>query len=206
METLRPTRKFVILVWLPSSLRPWATLLKDMTFIAFILRMHCPKGISQFTPSYWTHMCTLLGKMQHVLPIFGWPNTWIAVACLAPCSLRRPEFGTAVMESGRTFTFIALARLASPINGTSTCGHIKKKKKKKEPPSANLVEQLASSWLLFDPSIRIWHPTGNKYYYILLLWHFINGHHLKPPLRGCTPYLDIMKQAYWEKNLFCLFF
>lgn len=109
----------------PTMCGEWGNTTHDIHTLSGIFSLslfhlqHCPKGISQFTPSYWTHMCTLLGKMQHVLPIFGWPNTWIAVACLAPCSLRRPECGTAVMESGRTFTFIALARLASPSKRTA---------------------------------------------------------------------------------------
>lgn len=34
------------------------------------------------------------------------------------------------------------------VNGTSTCGHIKKKKKKKEPSSANLVEFMTALWPL----------------------------------------------------------
>lgn len=41
-----PTGRFVILVWLPLSLRPWATWWKDMTFIAFTLRMVRPKIIT----------------------------------------------------------------------------------------------------------------------------------------------------------------
>lgn len=65
------------------------------------------------------------------------------------------------------------------------------------------VDQSTTDLLLL--SISTWHCTGHKYSYIILLWHFINGRHWKPPPGGCTLHLDITTQGYWHLFV-CLFF
>lgn len=71
--------------------------------------------------------------------------------------------------------------------------------KNKKNPICSLVGQSSSQPLTvptFDPSIWKRHRTGHKYLHILLLKHFINGHHLKPPPGGRAQYLDSMNRAY----------
>lgn len=82
-------------------------------------------------------------------------------------------------------------------------------KKKKKNPIYSLVGQSSSQPMTvptFDPSIWKCHRTGLKYLHILLLKHFINGHHLKPLPGGCAQYLDSVDRAYWQHFFVSLVF